>query len=120
MQNLKLLINLFTLLACLTPLKMNAQVTVGDLKYTLDTPNSGEATVSGPAFTMAIGYDYNSGNSTVTEREDVEKHDVVIPATITYNDATYKVTAIGDGAFNQYGKLDTEVSHVAKHMHNLT
>jgi hypothetical protein len=89
MNKTKLISNIFSLLICLLSLEINAQTTVsiGDLKYLLDSPNEGEATVSGPNFTLES---YTSAS---------KKYDLVIPATITNDGTTYNVTEIADSAF---------------------
>jgi hypothetical protein len=106
MQNLKLLINLFTLLVCLTPIGLKAQVTVGDLQYTLNSPNAGEATVTKPNFTLEKGFDESDFTSGVTQ------YDIVIPSTIEYGGTTYNVTEIGDGAFSGGDDMDNYFNNV--------
>ncbi len=70
------------LLALCTLQGFSQTTTIDGIKYTLDSPEAGEATVS-PIDNGGGGY---SGQ-------------VVIPQTITYNGTEYTVTAIGDNAF---------------------
>ncbi len=70
------------LLALCTLQGFSQTTTIDGIKYTLDSPEAGEATVS-PINNGGGGY---SGQ-------------VIIPQTITYNSIEYTVTAIGDNAF---------------------
>lgn len=58
-------------------------VTIGNLRYDLDSPESGKATVVGVAYRIQI-------------------EALVIPNEVTYRDETYTVTAIGTGAFEYF------------------
>lgn len=82
----------FTFFVCLPHLLLaQTSVVVDGLNYRLNT----------------------NGEATLTGRESTSTTEIYIPATITYNDVVYPVTAIGNYAFSG-GDIDYEYSNIAK------
>ena len=51
------------------------------------------------AMINGIYYDFNGTEATVTSGDNEYIGDIVIPATVTYNETEYSVTSIGNSAF---------------------
>ena len=58
---------------------------------------------------IAYVLDNNTKTASVAYKEGTYAGDIVIPETITYDNVTYTVTSIGDGAFNECKKITSVV-----------
>lgn len=89
---LKTLLPLIILVCIPSLLEAQTSTTINGLKYTLNT----------------------NVTATLTGRESNAVTEIVIPATVTYNDIVYPVTAIANNAFSSGSRIDSYYNNITK------